>query len=91
MCVRVCKHVCMLVASWQPRTNIQIIHSVGTAPPIITYFKMCNSFSCLFCRQSFTTYVCDEDVDTPITVVNGELSSTTYVSLNPYFIKLNIS
>ena len=41
--VRVCKHVCMHVAIL---TNIQILHSVGMAPPIITYFKMCNNFSC---------------------------------------------
>ena len=27
-------------------TNIQILHSVEKAPPIITYFKMCNNFSC---------------------------------------------
>ena len=29
-------------------TNIQILHSVGMAPPIITYFKMCNNFSCYY-------------------------------------------
>ena len=32
-------------------TNIQILHSVGMAPPIITYFKMCNDFSCYSFRN----------------------------------------
>ena len=41
--VLVCKHDCMHVAI---PTNIQIFQSVGMTPPIITYFKMCNNFSC---------------------------------------------
>ena len=44
---------------------------------MIIYSKMVNVS---FCRHTIVTYVCDAAVDPPITVVNGEIDLTIYVS-----------